>query len=94
MRQRVIYILSHDSIGLGEDGPTHQPIEHASMLRLTPNVQVWRPCDAAETAAAWHAAIAHDTGPSCLLLTRQAVPHQQRDAGARIHREGKRQRER
>lgn len=78
MRQRVIFVYTHDSIGLGEDGPTHQPIEHVSMLRLTPELSVWRPCDAVETAAAWKFAIEHQ-GPTCLLLTRQAVPHQQRN---------------
>lgn len=79
MRQRVIYIYSHDSIGLGEDGPTHQPIEHAAMLRMTPGMQVWRPCDAVETAVAWQQALQHQ-GPSCLLLTRQNVPLQPRSA--------------
>lgn len=82
MKQRVIYVLSHDSIGLGEDGPTHQPIEHTSMLRLTPNVSVWRPCDTVETAVAWQMAIAKTDGPTCLLLTRQNVPHQARDQNA------------
>ncbi len=78
MKQRVIYVYTHDSIGLGEDGPTHQPIEHATMLRITPGLTVWRPCDAVETAVAWRQAIIH-RGPSCLLLTRQNVPHMQRD---------------
>lgn len=77
MRQRVIYIYSHDSIGLGEDGPTHQPIEHAAMLRMTPGLQVWRPADTVETAVAWQQALQHQ-GPSCLLLTRQNVVHQPR----------------
>lgn len=72
MRQKVIYVYSHDSIGLGEDGPTHQPIEQAASLRLIPNVHVWRPCDATETAAAWKCALQYQ-GPSCLLLTRQDV---------------------
>ena len=72
MRQKVIYVLTHDSIGLGEDGPTHQPIEHAAMLRMTPNVQVWRPADLTETAVAWQQALEYQ-GPSCLLLTRQNV---------------------
>ncbi len=80
MGLRTIYVLTHDSIGLGEDGPTHQPIEHATALRIIPNCSVWRPCDAAETAAAWVAAIERVTGPSCLLLTRQGVPPQTRDA--------------
>lgn len=77
MRVRVIYIYSHDSIGLGEDGPTHQPIEHAAMLRITPQMNVWRPCDAIETAIAWQQAL-HHQGPSCILLTRQNVPQQTR----------------
>jgi transketolase len=77
MRQRVIYIYSHDSIGLGEDGPTHQPIEQATLLRMTPGLRVWRPCDTVETAVAWQEALEH-AGPSCLLLTRQNVPHQPR----------------
>lgn len=75
----VIYIYSHDSIGLGEDGPTHQPIEHAAMLRLTPNMSVWRPCDHAETAVAWKMAVERRDGPTGLLLTRQNVPQQTRD---------------
>ena len=73
-------MFTHDSIGLGEDGPTHQPIEHASSLRLTPNVSVWRPCDIVETAEAWKYAIERMDGPSCLLLTRQNIPQQTRDA--------------
>lgn len=77
MRQRVIYIYSHDSIGLGEDGPTHQPVEHAAMLRMTPYLRVWRPCDDVETAIAWQQALQHQ-GPSCLLLSRQNLPHQVR----------------
>ncbi len=79
MRQKVIFIFSHDSIGLGEDGPTHQPIEHAAMLRMTPGLRVWRPADDVETAVAWQQALLH-AGPSCLLLTRQNVPHQPRTA--------------
>jgi transketolase len=74
MKQRVIYIYTHDSIGLGEDGPTHQPIEHAAMLRLTPDLDVWRPADLIETAVAWREAIVRHTGPSCLLLSRQNLP--------------------
>ncbi|HSX20263.1 MAG TPA: transketolase C-terminal domain-containing protein, partial [Gammaproteobacteria bacterium] len=74
MRQRVIYVFTHDSIGLGEDGPTHQPIEHLTMLRVTPNVSVWRPCDAAETVVAWQSAIERVTGPTCLALSRQNLP--------------------
>ncbi|HEY5790283.1 MAG TPA: transketolase [Gammaproteobacteria bacterium] len=80
MRQRVIHVLTHDSIGLGEDGPTHQPIEHVASLRMIPNVDVWRPCDAVETAVAWQQSIERKDGPSCLALTRQNVPHQPRDA--------------
>ena len=75
MRQRVIYVFTHDSIGLGEDGPTHQPVEHASSLRLIPNNSVWRPCDAVETMAAWQAAVERHDGPTCLLLSRQSLPH-------------------
>jgi transketolase len=67
----VTHVYTHDSIGLGEDGPTHQPIEHLASLRLIPNNSVWRPCDAVETAVAWHAAITRKTGPTCLALTRQ-----------------------
>lgn len=74
MKQRVIYVLTHDSIGLGEDGPTHQPIEHAAMLRMTPDLHVWRPADLMETAVAWQQAIMHRHGPSCLLLSRQNLP--------------------
>jgi len=75
MQLPVVYVFTHDSIGLGEDGPTHQPVEHASSLRLIPNVDVWRPGDATETAVAWREALRRGRGPSCLLLTRQAVPH-------------------
>ena len=74
MHQRVIYVLTHDSIGLGEDGPTHQPIEHASSLRLIPNLDLWRPCDGFETAVAWTAAIERTDGPSALFLSRQNLP--------------------
>src|SRR5829696_5064711 len=69
-----IYVLTHDSIGLGEDGPTHQPVEHASMLRLTPGMSVWRPADLVETAIAWEESLAHHNGPSALLLSRQNLP--------------------
>jgi transketolase len=75
MRQRVIYVFTHDSIGLGEDGPTHQPVEHVSSLRLIPHNAVWRPCDAVETMAAWLAALERSDGPSCLILSRQNLPH-------------------
>jgi len=80
MRERVIYVFTHDSIGLGEDGPTHQPIEHVSALRLIPNNSVWRPCDAVETMNAWIAAIEHCDGPTCLILSRQNLPHFDRQA--------------
>lgn len=74
MKLRVIYVYTHDSIGLGEDGPTHQPVEHAAMLRMTPDLYVWRPADEMETAVAWQQAISHRFGPSCLLLSRQNLP--------------------
>ena len=79
MGLRTIYVFSHDSIGLGEDGPTHQPIEHAASLRLMPNMDVWRPCDTVETAVAWTAALRRKNGPTALLLTRQNVPFQKRE---------------
>jgi transketolase len=72
---RSIFVLTHDSIGLGEDGPTHQPIEHLASLRLMPNMDLWRPCDTVETAVAWRAAIERANGPTCLVLTRQDLPH-------------------
>lgn len=75
MKQRVIHVFTHDSIGLGEDGPTHQSVEHAASLRLIPNLDVWRPADTAETTMAWAMAIGNATRPSALLLTRQAVPY-------------------
>jgi len=78
MRLRVVFVYTHDSIGLGEDGPTHQPIEHVASLRLIPHMQLWRPCDAVETAAAWGAAIEHRDGPTCLILTRQSLAHEAR----------------
>jgi transketolase len=78
MKIRVIYVYTHDSIGLGEDGPTHQPIEHVASLRLIPNMSLWRPCDAVETAAAWKMAIKRHNGPTCLILSRQNLPHQPR----------------
>ncbi len=80
MKQRVIYVMTHDSIGLGEDGPTHQPIEHLPSLRLIPNMTVWRPCDTLETAVAWADAIERRNGPSVLALTRQGLPAQPRTA--------------
>ncbi|HEY4067411.1 MAG TPA: transketolase [Burkholderiaceae bacterium] len=75
MKLPVVHVFTHDSIGLGEDGPTHQPIEHASSLRLIPNLDVWRPADATETAVAWRESLRRADGPACLLLTRQALPH-------------------
>ena len=89
MKQRVVHVFTHDSIGLGEDGPTHQSIEHASSLRLIPNLSVWRPCDTVETAAAWLAAVekptsigmdVHAGGPTALLLSRQNLPFVERSA--------------
>ncbi len=74
MHLRVVHVFTHDSIGVGEDGPTHQPVEHASSLRLIPGLDVWRPCDATETAVAWRCAVERRDGPSALLLTRQALP--------------------
>ncbi|HET9049680.1 MAG TPA: transketolase [Chiayiivirga sp.] len=75
-----IHVFTHDSIGLGEDGPTHQPVEHLASLRYIPNNSVWRPCDAVESAVAWKAAIEHRAGPSCLIFSRQNLPHQSRTA--------------
>jgi transketolase len=80
MKLRAIYVFTHDSIGLGEDGPTHQPVEHAATLRLIPNMSVWRPCDTVETAVAWTEAIARKDGPTSLLLTRQNTPFVKRSA--------------
>ena len=80
MRQRVIYVFTHDSIGLGEDGPTHQPIEQLASLRTTPNLDTWRPADAVESAVAWKYAIERADGPSALVFSRQNLQHQERDA--------------
>ena len=85
---RVTYVFTHDSIGLGEDGPTHQPIEHAASLRLMPNMELWRPCDGAETAVAWAAALRRKDGPTALLLTRQNVPFVKRNSASDIERGG------
>jgi transketolase len=76
MKIRVIHVFTHDSIGLGEDGPTHQPVEHCASLRLIPNLHVWRPADAVETAVAWKAAILRRDGPTALLLSRQNLAPQ------------------
>ncbi|MBK6334300.1 MAG: transketolase [Betaproteobacteria bacterium] len=82
MHQRVVYVFTHDSIGLGEDGPTHQPVEHAAALRIIPGLDVWRPGDAYETAVAWAAAVERGDGPSALLLSRQNIAQAPRvDAG-------------
>jgi transketolase len=75
MKKRVIHVFTHDSIGLGEDGPTHQSVEHAASLRLIPGLDVWRPADTAETAVAWTMAIANSARPSALLLSRQNLPY-------------------
>jgi len=90
MKLRIILVLTHDSIGLGEDGPTHQPVEHVAGLQLLPNMRVWRPCDSAETAAAWVDAIERSDGPTSLVLSRQNLPAQARDAAqlGRIRRGG------
>jgi transketolase len=80
MKRRVVHVFTHDSIGLGEDGPTHQPVEHAASLRLIPNLDVWRPGDAAETAVAWSEALLQGDRPSALLLSRQNLPAQPRSA--------------
>ncbi len=83
MKVRSLFVLTHDSIGMGEDGPTHQAVEQTATLRLVPNLDVWRPCDSVETFVAWQTAIEHSDCPTALVLTRQRVPHQSRDA-ARI----------
>ncbi len=80
MKVQSIFVYTHDSIGLGEDGPTHQAVEQLPTLRMIPNMQVWRPCDTVESAVSWKAAIEHRKGPSCLVFSRQALPHQTRSA--------------
>ncbi|SIS86710.1 transketolase [Thalassolituus maritimus] len=80
MKQRSIFVYTHDSIGLGEDGPTHQPVEQVANLRNTPNLQTWRPCDTVESAVAWKSAIERKDGPSALIFSRQGLPHQERNA--------------
>ncbi|MCY1208635.1 Transketolase 1 [compost metagenome] len=80
MKQRVLFVYTHDSIGLGEDGPTHQPVEQLASLRCTPNLNTWRPADAVESAVAWKSAIERNDGPSALIFSRQNLPHQPRDA--------------
>src|SRR5690625_2030048 len=81
MRARNILVYTHDSIGLGEDGPTHQSVEHVASLRLIPNLHVWRPADAVETAVPWRATVERDSGPTALALTRQNVDHHERSEG-------------
>lgn len=90
MKERVIYVMTHDSIGLGEDGPTHQPVEHLASLRVMPNMAVWRPCDAVETAVAWQQAVQNHTGPTTLALSRQNLTKPPRCAEqiANIHKGG------
>jgi transketolase len=80
MKQRSIFVYTHDSIGLGEDGPTHQPVEQLTALRATPNLDTWRPCDTVESAIAWKAALERREGPSALVFSRQSLPHQPRSA--------------
>ncbi len=80
MGQRVLYVFTHDSIGLGEDGPTHQPVEQLTALRATPNLYTWRPCDAVESAIAWKLAIQRESGPTALIFSRQTLPAQIADA--------------
>jgi transketolase len=88
MKIRVVYVFTHDSIGLGEDGPTHQPVEHAASLRLIPNMDLWRPCDTVETAVAWGAALQRTDGPTSLLLSRQNLPFCKRESVQDIQRGG------
>jgi transketolase len=88
MKRRVIHVFTHDSIGLGEDGPTHQSVEHAASLRLIPNLDVWRPCDTAETAVAWGAALQNTTRPTALLLSRQNLKYSAKDSLTGIERGG------
>ena len=88
MRQRVIYVFTHDSIGLGEDGPTHQPVEHAASLRLIPNLDVWRPCDTVESAIAWASALERRDGPTAMLFSRQNLPFCRRERADEVRRGG------
>ena len=78
MKIRSLFVYTHDSIGLGEDGPTHQPVEQIPTLRMIPNMSVWRPCDAVESAVSWQQGIERKEGPSCLIFSRQGLPHQER----------------
>ena len=90
MGQRVLYVFTHDSIGLGEDGPTHQPVEQLTALRATPNLHTWRPCDAVESAVAWKQALLRESGPAAMIFSRQTLPAQVDDAEqlAGVHRGG------
>jgi len=80
MKQRVIFVYTHDSIGLGEDGPTHQPVEQTATLRHIPNMETWRPCDTVESIVCWVAAVERNDGPSSLIFSRQNLQFQKRDA--------------
>jgi transketolase len=80
MKRRSIFVFTHDSIGLGEDGPTHQSVEHVSSLRLIPHLDNWRPCDTVESAVAWGAALERQDGPTCLIFSRQNLAYQERTA--------------
>src|SRR3990167_1663419 len=80
MKIRSIFVFTHDSIGLGEDGPTHQSVEHVSSLRLIPNLDNWRPCDTVESAVAWGCAVQRQDGPTTLIFSRQNLPYQERTA--------------
>jgi transketolase len=80
MKQRVIYVFTHDSIGLGEDGPTHQPVEQTTTLRFIPNMDTWRPCDTVESMVSWVASVERKDGPSSLIFSRQNLAFQKRDA--------------
>ena len=90
MGQRVLYVFTHDSIGLGEDGPTHQPVEQLTALRATPNLHTWRPCDGVESAIAWKHAVKREAGPTALIFSRQTLPAQVKtdDQVAGVHRGG------
>ncbi|EED34625.1 transketolase [Luminiphilus syltensis NOR5-1B] len=90
MQQRAVFVYTHDSIGLGEDGPTHQPVEQLTAMRSTPNLCTWRPCDTVESAVSWKMAVKRDTGPTALVFSRQGLPHQIRsdDQIANIERGG------
>src|SRR3546814_7281027 len=87
MGLRVVYVMTHDSIGLGEDGPTHQPVEHLAALRAIPNLKVFRPADTIETAECWELALQSENGPSVLALTRQNLPTLRRDCAENLRSE-------